>query len=327
MLERFPLARGRPVLAYGTAIGISIVAWAIRLMVADILPPGYPYVAFFPAVIVTTFLFGVGPGSVVAVICGIMAWYCFIPPEFTFKMSGGIAFALLFYTLIVSIDIVLIDWMQRANRRLSQERERSRQLAERGEILFQELQHRVSNNLQVVGGLLALQRKGVTDTAARLALDEAARRLALIGRIHRRLYDPHGDQLDLGQFLEQLGADLVDTNGNPGIACRVEAEPDIRMSADAAVPIALIVAESVANALEHGFAGRDSGMILVQARREASGALELRVIDDGAGLPPDFDLAQCDSLGLKLAQMLARQLGGAFSLSTDGHTTAMLRVA
>jgi two-component sensor histidine kinase len=326
IFERFPLGRDRPLLAYGAAIGISLFALMVRLLAGDFMPIGYPYVAFFPAVILSTFLFGVGPGTAAAVLCGAMAWYFFIPPEFTFEISGGIVFALSFYALVVTIDIVLIDWMQRANRRLAEERERSRQLAERGEILFRELQHRVSNNLQVVGGLLALQMKSVSDAAARLALEEASRRLAPIGRIHRQLYDPHGEQLDLGLFLEQLGADLVGTGGKPGVACRVEAETDIRLSPDAAVPIALIVAEAVANAIEHGFADREAGEILIRASRAHDGTLDLRVIDDGIGLPPDFDLAQSDSLGLRLAQMLARQLGGSFRLFVDGRTTAMLRL-
>nr|WP_053000124.1 histidine kinase dimerization/phosphoacceptor domain -containing protein [Sphingomonas sp. Y57] len=326
LLERFPLWRDRPLLAYGAAVAISIWSLLIRLLVDAVMPIGYPYVAFFPAVILSTFLFGAGPGGTAAVICGVIAWYVFIPPELSFHLSGAIVFALFFYTVVVTIDILLIDWMQRTNRRLVEERERSRRLAERGEILFRELQHRVSNNLQVVGGLLALQMKNVSDTAARLALEEASRRLALIGRIHRQLYDPHGDQLDLGRFLEQLGADLIDAGGKPGITCQVDAEPDIRLSADAAVPVALIVAEAVANAIEHGFAGRDTGEILIQAARGDGGALDLRVIDDGAGLPPGFDPATAGSLGLKLAQMLARQIGGSFRLFVDGRTTAMLRI-
>ncbi|WP_016745412.1 histidine kinase dimerization/phosphoacceptor domain -containing protein [Rhizorhabdus wittichii] len=326
VLERFPLWRDRPLLGYGAAAAIAILSLLIRLLVDAVMPMGYPYVAFFPAVILSTFLFGVGPGVMVAAICGAMAWYVFIPPEFSVKLSGAIVFALFFYAIVVTIDILLISWMQRANRRLVEERERSRQLAERGEILFRELQHRVSNNLQVVGGLLALQMKSVSDAAARLALEEASRRLALIGRIHRQLYDPHGEQLDLGRFLEQLGADLVDAGGRAGIACRVDADAGIRLSADAAVPIALIVAEAVANAIEHGFAGREAGEIVIRASRDGDGALDLRVIDDGAGLPPGFDPAMSDSLGLKLAQMLARQIGGSFRLFVDGRTTAMLRI-
>ncbi|WP_066963699.1 sensor histidine kinase [Rhizorhabdus dicambivorans] len=323
VLERFPLARERPALGYAATLGIIAVALTVRFLADPLMPAGYPYVAFFPAVILSTFLFGVGPGIVAGVICGLSAWYFFMPPQFSAKMTPGIAFALIFYGLVVAIDIVLIAWMQRSNRRLARERERSRQLAERGEVLFRELQHRVSNNLQVVGGLLALQIRSVSDSTARAALEESSRRLALIGRIHRQLYDPHGEQLDLGAFLSQLGGDLIDSCGKPAISCRIEAEPGIHLPAQAAVPIALIVAEAVANAIEHGFAAQDEGEILVEATT-ADGTLRVTVLDDGVGLPAGFDLAASDSLGLRLAQMLARQLGGTFSLEGGQRTTAKL---
>src|SRR6185295_3575503 len=110
-------------------------------------------------------------------------WYVFIPPFHSFALAPGTLLSLGFYTLVVSIDITLVHWMQRANGWLVGERERSRQLVEQRELLFRELQHRVSNNLQVVAALLALQKRDVTDERARLALDEASRRLALIGKI------------------------------------------------------------------------------------------------------------------------------------------------
>ena len=74
------------------------------------------------------------------------------------------------------------------------------------------------------------------------------------------------------------------------------------------------------------FAGRETGEIVIRAVRADDGTLDLRVIDDGAGLSPDFDPATSDSLGLKLARMLARQIGGSFRLFVDGRTTAMLRI-
>lgn len=321
VLERFPLARGRPLLGYGGATAIALAALAVRFLVEPLMPAGYPYVAFFPAVILSTFLFGAGSGILAALLCGLAAWYFFIPPMFAIKMSGGIAFALAFYTAVVAIDILLIDWMQRATLRLAEERERSRRLAERGELLFRELQHRVSNNLQVIGGLLSLQMRSVSDPSARSAIEEASRRLGLIGRIHRQLYDPQGEQLDLGAFLTQLCADLIGAGGPSDIVCRVEAEAAIDLPAHAAVPIALIVAESVANAIEHGFAGRAAGDIVVRAMRDPDGGLELLVIDDGAGLPPGFDLASANSLGLRLAKMLAVQLDGVFRLDRSPEGT------
>ena len=323
MLERLPLGRDRPWLAYGCTLLICAVSLAIRTVVQTEMPIGYPYIAFFPTVMLSTFLFGIGPGIMASVLCGVVAWYSFLPPIFEVKLSRSVLFALFFYGVVCAINIVLIDMLQRLTHRLIDGRERNLRLAERGELLFRELQHRVSNNLQVVSGLLALQIRDVSDEKAREALDEAARRLGLIGRIHRQLYSPHGEQLQLAAFLEQLGADLLDSGGKAGIMLDVNVDEDVELPAEAAVPVALIVAEAVSNALEHGFAGRDTGHILVRAIR-AGDALEIIVADDGKGLPDGFTLDGADSLGLKLARMLALQLGGEFGLSGDQGTIARL---
>lgn len=325
MLERLPLGRDRPWLAYGCTLLICAFSFSVRLMFSSTMPIGYPYIAFFPTVMLVTFLFGLGPGIVAGILCGVLAWYCFLPPMFEVKMSRSILFAVVFYSAVVAINMALIHTLQRINGGLIGERERNRKLAERSELLFRELQHRVSNNLQVVSGLLALQMRDISDEKARLVLDEASRRLGLIGRIHRQLYSPHGDQLQLTAFLEQLGADLIDSGGKHGIGLHVRVDEEVDLPAEAAVPVALITAEAVANAIEHGFAVRETGQILIRALI-VDDVLEIIVADDGAGLPPGFKLESADSLGLKLARMLAQQLAGEFRLINDQGTIARLRL-
>ncbi|RZL28122.1 MAG: DUF4118 domain-containing protein, partial [Sphingomonas sp.] len=135
-------------------LAIVFGALALRIMTDSLLPAGFPYVTFFPAVIITSFLFGVRLGMVSAALCGLLAWYFFIPPAFSFAVTQGTAFALAFYVLVVATDLALVHWMQSANQQLARERELSRSLADTRELLFRELQHRVSNNLQVAAGLL-----------------------------------------------------------------------------------------------------------------------------------------------------------------------------
>ncbi|WP_447415162.1 histidine kinase dimerization/phosphoacceptor domain -containing protein, partial [Clostridium perfringens] len=80
-------------------------------------------------------------------------------------------------------DIALVDMMQKANARLREERERTRELAaqrldlvERSNVLFHELQHRVSNNLMMVAALLSVQRRAIADEPAKQVLDNAVHR-------------------------------------------------------------------------------------------------------------------------------------------------------
>lgn len=326
LLERLPLLPDRPLLGYGCAGLLSIVACLLRWLLDGWFPPGYPFLTFFPAVILSSFLFGRGPGTFAAVLCGFAAWGLFIPPD-GFAIGPGTPMALGFYTAVVAIDVALVHWMQSANRRLRAERERSRVLADRSALLFRELQHRISNNLQVVAALLSLQKRSITDRAAAAALDEASHRLGLIGRLHRQLHDPEGARIGLGAFLHGLCEDAIEASGRADVAWSLDADETIELEPDAAIPLALIMAEAIANSIEHGFGDGRAGRIVIRLAQEDHHVL-LTLRDDGAGLSEGFDPARAGSLGLRIATTLARQLGGGFTLSpaAGGGTVARLEL-
>lgn len=326
LLERLPLAPARRWIGYGAAVLFALTGLALRWLLNDVFPPGFPFLTFFPAVVLTAFLFGRGPGILAAVLCGLMSWYFFIPPLNSFKLIPGTAVALGFYIGVVAVDLLLIDWMQRGTAQLRRERARSEMLAQRSQLLFSELQHRVSNNLQMIGAVLALQQRSVGDAAARQALGDAATKLQTIGRIQRQLYDPSGDPQGLEQMLPQLVDDLVAAAGKPGVTASVAVDADVSLPPDALIPLALIAAEGIANAIEHGFAGRESGRIALRFHG-TGGSATLTISDDGAGPPPGFALAASQSLGLRIARTLAGQLGGSFDLSAraEGGAVATLR--
>jgi two-component system, sensor histidine kinase PdtaS len=325
ILEKLPLLQERRALAYATAILLSAVAWWIRWELDAAFPPGFPYLTFFPAVIVTSFLFGRGPGSLSAVVCGLLAWYFFIPPIHSFDFTGRTLVTLGFYAAVVAVDIGLIHAMQRANQRSSRLAAEQQRLAERTELLFSELQHRVSNNIQMVGAMLSLQQRQVVDPMARLVLADASTKLQLIGRIQRQLYSTSGELVPLDLFLRDLLADLFAADSKPGIVHRIDAEPGILLPPDAAIPLALIMAEGIANAMEHGFANQEVGMIVVSLTRQ-DGITELCVVDDGVGLPPSFDLDESKSLGLKVVRSLARQMGAHLTIENRSSLGTALRL-
>lgn len=325
-VERFPLAVVHPVVGYAAAIGLCFAALGLRLLAEPALKAGYPYVTFFPAVVLAAFLFGRGPAILAGILCWGFAWYFFIAAQSGYAFTPGVLVALFFYSIVVIVDIVLIDWMQQTNKRLAAERARGAALADHREMLFRELQHRVSNNLQVAAALIALQRRAIDHPGARKALDEASHRLALIGKISRALYDPNGQRLSVRSFVETLAKDVLDANGRTDVRVDLVIDDEVSIDPDAAIPFALIMAEAVANALEHGFADRVGGLIRVTVRGDAG--LELDIVDDGCGLPDNFDLQSSKSLGLRIAATLAQQLGGTFRLlpADSGGVRASLMV-
>ncbi|BBF69570.1 sensor histidine kinase [Sphingomonas bisphenolicum] len=323
-VERLPLVLDRPVYAYILTSCFCAAALLLRIAAEPLLPVGYPFVTFFPAVILSSFLFGVRPGLFAGIICGAISWYVFIPPYGALTLNPAVAVAMLFYTGVVAVDIALIHFMQRANFNLAVERERSRALAENRELLFHELQHRVSNNLQVVAAMLSLQRRHVDHEVARQALDDASARLSLVGRISRALYDPSGAGQDMRIFLTTLTTDIVEASGRTDIGVVVTAPDGLRLDPNITVPLALVVAESVSNAMEHGLP--DRGGAIGVTLEMVDGALTLQIADDGQGVAPDFQLERGESLGLRIAHALAAQLGGHFALTSAPQGGAVARL-
>lgn len=327
-VERLPLVPDNPWLAYSVSAVLCVVALGIRLSVVAVLPSGFPYVTFFPAVILSSFLFGVRAGIFAAALCGAFSWHFFLSPALPPGFRIDTMLALGFYLLVCGTDIALVHLMQRANYNLAVERERGRVLAENRETLFRELQHRVSNNIQVVAALISLQRANVADDVARRALDEASGRLNLVGRISRALYDPSGQRLGVRTFIATLTGDILEASGRSDIAIELDVDETITFNPDTAVPMALILGEAISNALEHGFAGRAEGVIVLRLHPSGDGKILLEVADNGCGLPEGFAPDRAGSLGLRIASALAQQLGGVFSLTPgqNGGARALLEI-
>ncbi|WP_375196315.1 sensor histidine kinase [Sphingobium sp.] len=323
-VERLPLVPRRPWHAYLLATAFCLIALVLRSAAEIAMPVGYPFVSFFPAVILSSFLFGVRPGIYAGLLGGLLSWYFFIPPRMGLAVNPGVIMALGFYGIVVAVDIALIHFMQKANFNLAIERERSRTLAENRELLFHELQHRVSNNLQVVAAMLSLQRRHVDHDLARRALDDASARLALVGRISRALYNPSGEGQNIRAFLTTLTADVMEAAGRDDITLAIEAPEDLILEPDVAVPMALIVTEAVSNAIEHGLPHR-GGNIQV-ALETIAGTLALRITDDGEGIGADFEPERSPSLGLRISNALASQLNGRFTLQPAAQGGAIARL-
>jgi two-component sensor histidine kinase len=82
-----------------------------------------------------------------------------------------------------------------------------------------------------------------------------------------------------------------------------------RLDPDTAIPLGLIITELVSNSLRHAFPNSTcDGTLTVNFKAAANDRLKLEVQDDGIGLPADDDLDQSRRFGLKLVNILAKQL-------------------
>lgn len=311
--------RHRPLVGYGLAIVAVGVALAIRLAVGDSFPAGFPFLTFFPAIILISYLAGVGPGVVAALLSLAAAWYFLIPPIHSFALAKGTVMPLLFFLAVAGVDIALIAIMQGALDRLTAERRLTASLYDQQRNLFAELQHRVANNMAFISGLLRLQKRRIAadPASAPRAFDEAVNRIDTMGRVHRRLYDPAAANQALGAHLQSICEEIVDGSGQCHIECHVDL-PDVRVDLERLLPLSLVVAETVTNSLKHGFPGRDRGRVTVRHEALADGGLAIIIRDDGIGLPPANDSDAAPGLGMRIVDGLVRQFGGTITMSSDG---------
>jgi two-component sensor histidine kinase len=90
---------------------------------------------------------------------------------------------------------------------------------------------------------------------------------------------------------------------------------------DNAMPLALILNELLTNAVKHGCNGGGETQIRVGLTK--GDGFELYVEDDGPGF--DFQVVKNQSSGLKLVQLLARQLRGHLEVSTKPASRCTVR--
>lgn len=323
--------RARPLAGYGLAVGSAGLALGVRLLVDVILPPGFPFLTFFPAIIVTSFVAGTRPGTVCALLSVLAAWYFVIPPVESFSLAHGAAAPLMFFAAVSAVDIVLIHVMQQALDRLGEERLLTARLADQQRNLFAELQHRVANNMAFISGLLRLQKRRIAaDPAnAAMAFDEAVVRIETMGRVHRQLYDPAAANLALQAHLQKVCEELIRATGATGITVTVDV-PALEIALDRLLPLSLLVAEIVTNSLKHAFPHGRGGNIAVTVEDGPDGARALVIRDDGIGLPDAYRAAEAlgssastindKGLGMRIVAGLANQIGGSISMSSDGGT-------
>ena len=310
-----------PLFGYGLAALAALAAFCLRLVLDSWFPPGFPYLTFFPAVVITAYFAGARPAIFCAVLSLVGAGYFFAPAYsgWTFSVATGVA--LLFYVFVVAVDIFFIDGMRGAMRQLAAERERYARLAESRDLLYRELHHRVSNNLQVVGALLRLQGAGVLDGDARRALSEASGRIDVIARIQRELHNQAGDPAPFRDFAKALLDDAsAAAGGRIVLTLEGGGQP---LHPDQATAVTLVMLESFNNALEHAF---DNAEGAVRVSLDQSGPQHvLLVSDNGKGPPAGFDVDTSSSLGLRIVRAMASQLGGRFEMArSDGWTVCRL---
>ncbi len=195
------------------------------------------------------------------------------------------------------------------------------------EVIMKEIHHRVKNNMTVVSSLLRLQSTRVKDEHYKAMFNDSVSRIKTMASIHEKLYQSE----DLSKII--FSDYIKDTVNNiyqsyrPGSNIKLVTDiQEIALSISAATPCGLIVNELITNSMKYAFpatADRPEGMegeIRVFLHKNDKDEIELKVADNGVGMPEGIDFRNTDSLGLTLVNALVRQLQGEIELNRENGT-------
>jgi two-component sensor histidine kinase len=202
----------------------------------------------------------------------------------------------------------------------------ARQLSpEQYDLLLRETNHRCSNDLQLVVGLLSLQSRNSKSDEVRAAMGDAMQRVAVLARARSALSD---DAHSLESALREV-CKALHSQAEPR---SVEMSLDIAPCAQSLSPsqiliITLVVNELATNAIKHAFESAVSGKISIALREHGPRHIAVIVDDDGIPFPqPSDEPGRRKGLGLDLVIRLVASTGGILLMPSGGSKAFEMRI-
>lgn len=180
------------------------------------------------------------------------------------------------------------------------------------ELLLKEIHHRVKNNLQVISGLLQLQKDELQNEEAQAAINEGQSRVGSIALIHQNLYQNKDlGNIEFKTFLIDLTKQVADLYQNENRKIELNLNLDeLFIDIDTAVPLGLIVNELLTNTYKYAFVDTHKINVDINLIQTEKGKYQLTYKDNGPGIKEKPDFENAKTLGINLIGGLAKQLSG-----------------
>ncbi|WP_260596649.1 sensor histidine kinase [Sphingomonas endolithica] len=207
-----------------------------------------------------------------------------------------------------------------------------KQATDENQTLLRELQHRIKNNIATITSLVRLRMSKASSEEVRNELAVIKGRIDALRLVHEQVYAArNADRLPLRPYVTQLLEGLLALHEEAAVRLDVQIE-DVEIDSDMAIPLGLILNEFTTNSLKYAFLGegQSDGPLIVVTARKNDGRLQVRIWDNGKGLPAKGQAAAPGfGTGMALIAGLARQIrattdwaserGAALSLEFPGR--------
>lgn len=174
--------------------------------------------------------------------------------------------------------------------------------------------------MQLISSLLDIEASYSEDAMVKAALRDMKSRVSAIALAHSKLYLRKDlSRIAAADYFQGL-VELV-WDGYAELSDYIEYTIDVRedllLLIDTAVPLGIVVVETVSNALKFAFGERGAGSLAISLKKVESGKLSLTIADDGVGFPQGFDYRRDGRMGLQnVTAIIENQLNGTISVDS-----------
>lgn len=187
------------------------------------------------------------------------------------------------------------------------------------DFLLRELNHRVKNNLALINSFINLKETALGSPGI---LSDIRSQIEAIRIVHEKLYQSEDvDRIIFGEYIEEFLYTVFESFTDRQVNLQIEM-CTLAIPPKEAVTFGLIVNEIATNAIKHGFRDDEKARFSVQLERSRNEEeYILSVSNSGNPFPPDVNLNNPGTFGLRIISELVAQLKGHIELLQSPGTT------
>lgn len=241
-----------------------------------------------------------------------------------YQLRGGLIVISLFL-LVLGVLLYLY------HKRTVELRQKNSQLVENRfyiENLLGELNHRVKNHLKMIDSILFLKMQNNNEPQTVQALQDIQNVVSAMLLMNAELaFDKKNEKIDLNDYLQKL-IDIFKKSFKykvQSVDYQVHIDPNIQMSSEKALDLALTLNELITNAFKHAFDGISNPELLIQVKKLDENTVFLRVKDNGKGFPSDFNSTKLKSKGIRYIRSFCEKYRGELELHNNQGAECTLK--
>lgn len=229
-----------------------------------------------------------------------------------------------FSSVALEDALQLNQYLEMKHKALKASSDKLSQMNEELTYLLGEVHHRVKNNLALIMGIMEMKKGQLQSSALLELMTEMQGRLRAVTLIHNLMYRSNTfSRINLKDYITELVQQVSQSFERPE---RVQLSYDLEevfLESSRAVLLAMVLNELITNSFEHAFKGKSNGVLSISLYRRVA-FIQITIKDDGPGVTVDYEPGH--TLGMKLLEMLTRQMKGFYEMKNDNGLEVAIQI-